>query len=282
MPNSVPITLVRHIPVVDATLDGHARAKFMFDTGAGLTVVNKRLLWQLGHSVKGPLHVGRRMSGQELAVPLTHLDSLAVGIHRQVNATVGAYNLRGVGSRGGAVGGMISLGFLENQAVTLDYRLQELVFESEDSLRERVRTGTQVPVEVRRQGPQVEMFLTIELPEGPEVQVEVDTGCDRLMLDEKWRRSLEVTRRTPGGGIRAALARLGRPTVHFGRLRGTVVAAGAPDVFQQDPDVAFTELIHDGVVGFDFLRGFPVTFDLRGSRMIFGSQDPGTLPVLSP
>ena len=266
----VPVTFARHVPVVQALVDDRLESPFGFDTGAGLTLVRPEMLERLGHMLEGPVHVGQRMNGRELSVPLTHLESLTIGSHRQHHPPVGAYSIRGLTSRGRPLGGMVSLGFVEDVAATLDLAGGRLILEDDDTLRERSEGGTSVPVEVRRHGAQVEIFLTLELPSGEEAKVEVDTGCDRLLLNERLKDRLAVNRSKRGLTLRSVVGHLIRPKVSVAELQGSVAVVSAPHVAERNPEVAFTDLIYDGVMGCEFLRRYPITFDLRGGRIIFG------------
>ena len=54
------------------------------------------------------------------------------------------------------------------------------------------------------------------------------------------------------------------------RLPGAVHLAAAPETAQVGPRVIFQEIVHDGLVGADFLYRYRFSFDLAGERMVLG------------
>lgn len=106
--------------------------------------------------------------------------------------------------------------------------------------------------------------------------MEVDTGSDVLILDQA--RAQDVGVDLAGPDTRRVKGRdeTGQPfTRYFATIQGSISVTGAPAIGQADPEVMFQKIIYDGLVGTAFLRNFAVTYDLPGSRMIFG---PAGLP----
>jgi hypothetical protein len=55
---------------------------------------------------------------------------------------------------------------------------------------------------------------------------------------------------------------------HDATLPGSVHLAAAPQTAQAHPQVIFQEIIHDGLVGADYLYRYRFSFDLAGARMV--------------
>jgi hypothetical protein len=59
-------------------------------------------------------------------------------------------------------------------------------------------------------------------------------------------------------------------TRRFTRLAGRIHPTTAAHLAQDDPDVMFQRIIHDGLVGHAFLRQHVVTFDVSGRSDVLG------------
>jgi hypothetical protein len=268
MSDTVPFDLVAgHLTRVPVTLDDRRPASFVLDTGIGLTVVAERVRAELGHPPSGAEHAGRRMSGQEIVVPLTELNALTLGTRRRERPEVGCFDLSALGD----IDGFLSLTFFDGAPVTLDYVRSVVVLEDARSLRAREHRGRAVPAEVRRDGPSTEVYVDLTLPSGAAEHVEVDTGSDLLILHNRY---LAELRRADGATEptrREGIDETGHPYVRLSaELPGTIRLGERATTGQLDPRVIFQEIIHDGLIGRDFLRAFAVTFDLARGRLIVG------------
>jgi len=275
MPTAVPFTLFAgHLALAPVTVDGRLSTSFIFDTGIGLKLLSDRLRKDLGHPLLSRTHVGRRMSGQQVALPLTQVDSLTLGTLRQDRPVIGSYDFEAVLEPEGTVGGFLSLGFFEHSPITMSYRRSHLTLEDEQSLASRARAGTAVPVSLRHNGAELEMFLDLVLPSGSVARVEVDTGSDHLILHERYMGELGLREGSDGVERHEGTDETGHRFVRFrGRVPGTVHVRGFGGVRQDEPKVIFQNIIHDGLVGRDFLLARDVTYDVAASRMIFGPTD---------
>ena len=242
----------------------------IFDTGSGVSVLSESLLAELGHPPSGRFHRGRRMSGQELVLPLTELDSVSVDTLRRAPVTVAGFDMSRFSVGGVTVDGLLSLGIFENAPVTEDRRNRTLFLEDEDSLRQRAADGVVVPVQVRRDGPEISLFLDLRLPSGSVARVEVDTGSDDLILHERFMAELGISPNRPGVRAVEGSDETGHRFVRYSsKLKGAIMPAGFTGPHQRDPEVIFQEIIYDGLIGHAFLRPYAVTYDLPRSRMIF-------------
>ena len=273
MSATVPFRLVAgHLTVVPVTVDDRRAASFLFDTGIGVTVLDDRLRRELGHSLEPPPFVGRRMSGQALEIPLCRLDALSLGTRRLERPVAGSFDLSGFSVPEGPLDGFLSLSFFEGAPVTVDYVRGALTIEDDRSMRAREASGVSVPTEVRRDGPSVELFVDLELPGGSIARVEVDTGSDHLILHARYLPELGLGPGGPPMDVRKGTDETGRPYVRYATtLSGDVALHGHDSLRQAPPRAIFQEIIHDGLLGRDFLRAYAVTYDLAGHRLIFGA-----------
>jgi len=87
---------------VPVRLNGAREVRFVLDTGIGVTLVSRALCAELGCEPAGG-YVGRRMSGQEIHVPLARIGEIALGPHRRAGEVVGLVDLEGFVPPGSAV-----------------------------------------------------------------------------------------------------------------------------------------------------------------------------------
>ncbi len=247
----VPFEYLSHLVVVPVTLNG-VETQFVFDSGIGLTLVRS----VDGCFETGETFTGRRMSGQAVTLPLATAGWLAFGGLEVEGAEVGILDMSGFPKELDHIGGFLSLAFFAEHAVTVDYPAQTVELGTRD--------GAALDVTVERDGPAVTVFLPLTLPDGTEISVEVDMGSDALILDERF------------AGLGTGAARVVEgvdETGHdytrtFTTLSGPIHPSGAQQLAQDAPAVMFQTIIHDGLIGTEYLRRFAVTFDIPRARLI--------------
>ena len=263
-----PFAYLDHLVTVPVRV-GEVDARFVLDTGIGPTILTEALARDVGCTANGETLTGKRMSGQEVGVPLAEAPPIALGRYVREGHAVGLLDTSGFPDALAEIDGFLSLAFFEETAFTVDYGRSVVVVETPETLAERAAAGVAVPVRLERQHPSLVAFLPLAVPGLGSVEVEVDMGSDSLILD---------ARHAPAVGIRLddpAVRRVeGRDAYLrcFTRLDATVHVAGEPTLAQEDPEVMFQEIVYDGLIGDAFLRGFTVTYDLPGARMIFAPR----------
>ena len=266
----MPFTYLAHVLTIPVRVSDIA-TKFIFDTGIGINLISEALAAQVGCCPDGSTFTGRRMSGQAVTAPLGSLASLEVGASQMRNVPVGIFDLQAMAGLGD-VEGFLSLSFFRTTPVTVDYAAGQLVLEDEASLARRAAAGTSVCVHVGRDGCSTDVMLGIDLPNGRPISVEVDTGSDTLILNERLAGDAGIDLRGPGIRQVKASDETGHGFVrYFTALRGDIKVSGTPSISVTDPPVMFQKIIYDGLVGDAFLRNFTTTYDLASSRMIFAA-----------
>jgi hypothetical protein len=264
MAEPVAFDRVGHLVRIPVTA-GHLECRFLLDSGIGLTTVSTDLARRLGLELSGTEFTGQRMSGQEVTVPLARLRRLTVGGHLISDALVGVFDLGPTDGESG-FDGILGLDLLGDVVVQVDPSTR-LVEVQPDPLLVR-RYDIEVPVRVRRDGPSVAPFVELRLPSGRVVEVEVDTGSGCLILDSRFMTDCGVgpddVTETLSGTDETGLAY----SRSFATARGVVGLVGAPSADQQGPRVMFQSIVHDGLLGSDFLDRFVHGFDMRRSRLV--------------
>jgi Aspartyl protease len=268
----VPFRYLAHLVTVPVLADGRS-ARFVVDTGIGVTLVSESLAARAGCRPDGSAYTGRRMSGHPVTLPLGSLSSLRVGDHGAEDVTVGIFDMSDMAGLEG-IDGFLGLDYFRSVPVTFDYPAGVVVLEEVSSLAQRARAGVSAGVRVEHDQCSTSVFLPLEVPGAGSLTVEVDTGSDVLILDEA--RAQEVGVDLAGPGTRRVEGRdeTGQAfTRYFAKIPGAISVAGAPAIGQADPEVMFQKIIYDGLLGNAFLRNFAVTYDLPGTRMIFGGAN---------
>ena len=265
-----------HLLKVPVVVNGHATT-FVFDTGIGITLVDDDLLARWGITPETS-YTGKRMSGQEVTVPLARVPWLSVAGLRQDDVQVGVWDMDGFLPRTpefAGVEGFLSLHALAEVAFTLDYARGALIVEDEASLAARVAAGSVVPLEVHRDGPTLTVFFELLVPGGPPARVELDLGGRAIALDASFMERLGVD--PEGEGVKRVEKRDETGfdyTRRFATVGGPIAPAAAPQLEQRDFTALFQEIIYDGLIGDDYLSRYTATFDLPRGRLILGPRAP--------
>ena len=261
----VPFEWFAHLVTVPVSA-GAVPARFVLDTGIGPTIVSERVAARTDARDAGRSFTGRRMSGQEVAVPLATIPALELGTLRRERLLVGVLDLPGLDG----VDGFLSLEFFRQTPFTVDYADGAVCVETPKTLAARVATGTPVELRLEDEGCSLDASLDLTLPNGREISVEVDMGSDSLILDTAFAPELDVDLDADNVRKVDGVDETGYAyTRSFTMLSGTIHLAGAPTLAQADPTVMFQRIIYEGLLGNAFLRDFTVTYDMPGSRAIF-------------
>jgi hypothetical protein len=267
---------LRHLIHFPVTIGDVGPARFIFDTGIGVNLVSNRLLARLGLRPTGVTHTGRRMSGQEITTRLYSVPRVTFGSYSRTDVTVGALDMD-LPSDLNAIEGFLSPGFFGSVAFTISRRPSRLVLEDVDSLADLRRNAVAVPLEVRWDGPCVSLFVALSLPDGSEVNAEVDTGSDCLILHSRFMDSFGLRPGSSGLETRRSTDETGFECVrHFAEIPGSVRLRDAPEIGKTGLRAMFQDIIYDGLLGDSFLGAFDVTCDLARSRLLFSNPGSGS------
>lgn len=273
LPGSDDGLIEGHLISIPVTVGNGTPSRFILDTGIGIDLISTRLAEKLKVPTTGMAYKGKRMSGQEVEVPLSYLGNLTVGRELQKFGTVGVWDFKGFLPDTPAfadIEGFVGLRFFQHRPFTLDYQKKELILETPLTLQNRLDSGLVVPLEIDDdQNTSLTVYAPLEVVGAGTAKVEVDTGSDSLILHRRFMAALGIVESGPE--IRVVEARDETNfafTRWFTKLRGAIRLHGEATLQQSGGRVMFQEIIHDGLIGDDFLKRFVVTFDLSHSRMI--------------
>lgn len=256
---------------VPARIGDGAETRMMIDTGMGVTLVTPEACARAGCVREGSWS-GQRMSGQTVELTIARVSSITVAGHRVENARVAVFESDDVIHRDLGVEGIAGLDVFRDQPVTFDHPAMRVVLESPASLAARKASGTSVPARVKHDGPSTEIYLPLEIAPGVRAEMEVDSGSLHMILDDRFMTTLGIDPDGPNIERKDGSDETGAAYVRrYAKLPKAVhvpseQAIGAPE----GTTVMFQKIIHDGLIGQQFLKAHVVTFDLPRGAMIFG------------
>jgi hypothetical protein len=255
---------VQHLVRVPVLVGG-VRYPFLVDTGIGVMVVSSAIAARPDVQPIGESYTGRRMSGQEVPVDLVRLPTVDLAGYAIDGHLAGVADLGETDGPNGFAG-IIGPGFFEHHVVTTDAQTMTLTVRPAEDFDEK---GFEIPLDIRRTSASVDPFVTLVLPSGREVVVEVDTGSNNLILDSRFMAECGVNPDDEGVVTKTGVDETGYHwTRRWATIAGTVHLAAAPQTVQAAPRVQFQDIIHDGLIGTDYLERYRLTFDVTGARMI--------------
>ncbi len=242
---------------------------FLLDTGIGLTVILKSFADEMGLEPIGEFS-GRRMSGQQLKIPLAQFPEIEVGGLVRKDLEVGIYELGGLPPAFSKIKGILAVNYFQNKVLTFDYT-HSLILVSEELVKwEGTGEGAVVPVNIEYNGPTITIFIDATLPNGDIVKLEVDTGSDVLILNSKFMSRLGVSPEDPNVKVFTGTDETSYSYKRYSsEIKGKLEIGYASSIFQESPRVVFQDIIYDGLLGNDFLKRFTVVYDLDHLKMIF-------------
>lgn len=260
----------RHLIKIPVTVNKSNKTFFIFDTGIGVNLLSQKFCDQFGCKITST-HTGKRMSGQELTVPMSTLSSLSFAGKELHNLPIGIWDMRSLLPAEDCrdVEGFLSLGFFKNIPFTMDYKKSEFIIETPEDLNARVKSGHVIPIEINQDGPSTTIFMPLRLSDGTIIKVEIDLGGNILTLNEKYMDLLKVDRNSKDVIIEKSHDETNHHYVrYFGKIAGPIAPAATPDLKQTNLSVMFQKIIYDGLIANDYMKRFTVTYDLANSRII--------------
>lgn len=267
----VPFERLGHLIVVPVRLGGTVETRFVLDTGIGVNLLSEKLAKQAGWISTGQVASGRRMSGQEIRMPLGNLPRIELGGRGWDNVLASPLDMGGFHPALKDLGGFLSLGLFESDPFTIDYQRSEIDLPGPPSSgSSNSEEWEEAPLALERDGASLSAKVDLELPNDRVAHVEIDTGSDSLILHDRYREDFDIRSGAPNVRTIEGKDETGHSNVrHFATVPGRFRVLGTNSIAQQDPPVMFQNIIHDGLLGDDFLKRFRVRFDVERARIGF-------------
>lgn len=265
----IPIDILKsgHI-VLDAKVNG-VPGKFIFDTGAGITMLTKNFADKLQHVHKldGTLSAFRA-TGERLNMDLYNIDSLNIGslTEKRPTITVIDVDLQNYD-------GIISLMPFQKQAITIDFKKKLLVLESKRSLQER-SSGKKVHLQFDRQRDlTLDVFARFLLNGRKNLQFLLDSGAGKnsFWINASYLSSCDIDTTDTAKVekiVRKSDFNPSAKSIFYKAVVPELSLADCSLIKHKDFKATFTSsLIYDGKVSIQWL-GECLTFDLKNKLLI--------------
>jgi clan AA aspartic protease (TIGR02281 family) len=248
--------------VIPVFISGSGPHSFVLDTGSGPTLISGELADALALA-RGEVEMGMGAGGE---VKLTHsrLSSLRLGDATLESVPVAITDLSFIGrAKGARVDGTLGHSVLRHFALTLDYAGNTLTLTRPLGSAPAVQGGENA-VTFRLAHPSHPLVVVPAFVngEGP-FDFVVDTGASSTVLSADLARKLGLSLEAipdltgAGGGARAWRAQL--ESLRIGAARHQALSAAVVDFLESFSQTLGVQL--HGIVGYNFLRHFRVTFN---------------------
>jgi hypothetical protein len=268
--STIPFQLLPsgHI-LVPASIDG-ITGSFIFDTGAGLTVLTKKFFDRLKQTA--PVDGGFtafRATGERLDVDLYTVRDFKLG---NLHKTVSEISYLDV-DLGGA-DGIISLKLMEQQPFTIDFDKKVIRLETPQQLAAIRKAGRIVPLQLEQShGKALDMFAYFRVNDTLTLQFSLDSGAgkDVYRINSKYLQRLGidagdttlVRKKERKSEINAAFT----SSIYFTTVK-KIAAAAAPGINVINVPAQFVDgLIYDGIMWINWLAP-RITIDIPGEQLI--------------
>lgn len=252
--------------MVKAKING-VEGNFIFDTGAGLTLVTKSFSDKIGklHKQDGS-YTAFRATGEQLTANLYDAQTVALGNFVEHNPVLTIFDVNL-----GPIDGLISLISFKEQPFTIDYTNKKIIFETNKSMSAVRKSGHQIPLQLEESRDKaLTIFAYFMVNNKLTLQFCIDSGAGSNIFRIN-------SRHISALGIDTANAsKIAIPSEFNSKLKTiiyqanvkSITAKASPAVECRDVKASFIDgLIYDGILSLNWI-GKQVTFDLKKREMI--------------
>jgi hypothetical protein len=232
-------------------------AKFMLDTGSGITVFSSNLFSKYKLKEAGP-HTGVRHNGESITGMLYVLPSLSIGSFTKQNVFIGSYDALQ------NCDGLLSMDYFRNTPFTIDFINRKLIIETAQTLSEITKQGERISMKLKANGKnELDFFVNICINDSIQADAEFDTGAgfNMLMLNTRYLSKLNIhLKDTPKEDYGYYVYSTALPTLSY---------CGSVKLMQKNVFVGFKDgLIYDALIGSGIFRNHKLTIDIPKSEML--------------
>lgn len=259
------LTSQGHI-LVKAKVNG-IEGNFIFDTGAGLTLITKTFSDKVGklHKQDGN-YTAFRATGEKLTADLYDAQTVALGsiIEHYPVLTIFDVNL-------GPIDGLISLMSFKEQPFTIDYTNKKIIFETDKSMSAIRKSGHQIPLQLEESRDKaLTIFAYFMVNDKLTLQFSIDSGAGNNVyrLNSRYISALNID---TANASKIAVPSEFNPkvkTIIYQANIKSITAKASPAIQCRDVKASFIDgLIYDGILSLNWI-GKQVTFDLKNRKLI--------------
>jgi hypothetical protein len=268
--HAIPFQLLEsgHI-LVKAKVDG-VEGKFIFDTGAGITVFTKTFFEKLPYKKQQDGgYTAFRATGERLDIDLFQVRNVEFGTYKQTVQEVSYFDFNL-----GGIDGIISLKMLEQQPFTIDFKKKAIKLETTQTVAALKKTGNIIPLQTEQsRGKSLDIFAYFKLNDTLTLQLCLDSGAgsDVFKFNSKYLTRLGIntsdTATVKKYEKRSEMDAAFVSTTYAVKLQ-KLAAASSPAINVTGFKAQFVDgLIYDGIMFINWL-GSQITIDLPKQQMI--------------
>jgi len=250
----LPMDLTRHVPVIEAKVNGKGPFRFQVDTGfGGMLQVTPALAQQLALPVIGESISGDPSGKNQRTTRLLSAESVDVGDAHfgQVEASEGGPHFEGID-------GVIGLHLFNGLTVTFDY--PNKLFNAGGGALPAADGANVLTYNVEHGVPNIEVDVA-----GHKVKTDIDSGSPALLS-----LPLSIAKSLPLASEPQVVGHGRTPSNEFDVYSAPMNGeAHIGAITLSNPRVDFVEIFPVGNLGFRFLKDYAVTFDPANHRVRF-------------
>ena len=253
--------------LLPAKVNGQGPFDFIFDTGAGTSLLSSETAKQLNIKVIGSKE--GQSAGGKVSVSLAKIDSLAIGEAQLDDVDVGIVDLSHIGKTVGAkIDGDLGYNFLKHFRITINYDESEIRLDDPKRIESFGRSArTEIPMRLANPAKPLILVDVHANGRGP-FQFAIDTGTSTTAITPGLGKVLGVSTSPIGpvttGGAHVDVATGTLKSFQVGGAKIDNMAVIVADFFEMLSNAIGTKL--DGIVGYNFLRNFRVVIDYPGEN----------------
>lgn len=259
------LTSQGHI-TVKAIING-IEGNFIFDTGAGLTLITKAFSDKLGklHKQDGS-YTGFRATGEKIIAELYDAQTLALGNFIEQNPVLTIFDVNL-----GPIDGLISLMSFKEQPFTIDYANKKIIFETEKSISAIRKSGHQIPLQLDdSRGKALTIFANFIVNDILTLQFSIDSGAGNNVyrMNSRFISPLGIDTANASKTVIPSEFNPNFKTIIYRANVKSITSKSSPAIQCRDIKASFIDgLIYDGILSLNWI-GKQITFDLKNREMI--------------
>ena len=265
VPVTIPFELSANGHIMIKATINNVEGTFIFDTGAGLHLLTKKFadkiknLEQTNH-----FYTGHRATGEALETNLWIGKSLDMGEFHLENQTLAVYDIAF------PLDGLISLSSFTDRAITIDFKQQQLVVETESSLRSREKAAAfQMPLQITNvRDIEVSISTPVLINDSLNVNVGLDSGAgfDVYRFSERYMQALGVDTTKVKGEFKPSYFKPKEGNMYYSTTLASLSDTGK-NVFKNNFKATFIEgLLYEGIMGINWI-GEVLTIDIANKHL---------------
>lgn len=251
--------------MIKANING-VEGNFIFDTGAGMNMLTKNFADSVSDLEKTDgFHTGHRATGEEIQTDIWKADHFAIDQYKLKDELFSVYDIDF------PFDGLISLTVFKDVPVTIDYKNEELVVESEASMEKKIKQAeTILPIQISvDQEKTVGISTYIHLDNKLKLQVKLDSGAgfDVYRFNARYMEPLGIDSSQVEHEFQTSIFKPEEGNdYYYAKIPMMSTSNGKIDV--QDFKATFIDdLIYEGIMGINWL-GDKITIDVPNKRLI--------------